>query len=136
MVRPQRFIPNPETAADNAFQSLPELARDEIARAAHDEVTHAARCAVRHLTDCLRVGVLVQKDRQRLGQAHEQLLAQGHLPPAEVDGKVDDATRRIHLPRRANADADNPIFVSCQQRGNTSGDPVDDRIGAFGGQRR
>ncbi len=43
MVRPQRFIPNPETAADNAFQSLPELARDEIARAAHDEVTHAAR---------------------------------------------------------------------------------------------
>lgn len=43
MVRPQRFLPNPETARDNAFQALPEVARDEVARLAHDEVTNAAR---------------------------------------------------------------------------------------------
>lgn len=43
MVRPQRFIPNPETAGDNAFQALPDVAGDLIAQTAYDEVTHAAR---------------------------------------------------------------------------------------------
>lgn len=43
MVRPHRFRPNPETAADNAFQRC-DQARDEaeIAAAAFDEVTEAA----------------------------------------------------------------------------------------------
>ncbi len=43
MVRPHRFTPNPQTAADNAFQT--EAAQDEalvVAEAAHREVTHAA----------------------------------------------------------------------------------------------
>lgn len=42
MVRPHRFTPNPETAADNAFQSA--AARDRaraVAEAAHREVTQA-----------------------------------------------------------------------------------------------
>lgn len=43
MVRPQRFLPNPETAEDNAFQALPEFARDVVAQSAYDEVTDAAR---------------------------------------------------------------------------------------------
>lgn len=43
MVRPQRFVPNPETAGDNAFQSLPDATGDLIAQTAYDEVTGAAR---------------------------------------------------------------------------------------------
>ena len=47
MIRPHRFLPNPETAADNAFQrSAPEsgeaVAHSMVA-AAYDEVTEAAR---------------------------------------------------------------------------------------------
>ncbi len=41
MVRPHRFTPNPETAADNSFQSAPDRPADETARRAHDEVTRA-----------------------------------------------------------------------------------------------
>lgn len=53
MVRPRRFIPNPETAGDNAFQTLPDAASDlvaqsavaqsALAQSAYGEVTHAAR---------------------------------------------------------------------------------------------
>ena len=42
MVRPHRFHPNPETAADNAFQSDAVQAHDTIAGLAHAEVTAAA----------------------------------------------------------------------------------------------
>jgi len=43
MVRPHRFHPNPETAADNAFQrSAGHMSATAVARAAHDEVTAAA----------------------------------------------------------------------------------------------
>ena len=43
MVRPHRFTPNPETAADNAFQQPAEReAAQRIAEAARDEVTAAA----------------------------------------------------------------------------------------------
>ncbi len=43
MVRPTHFHPNPQTAADNAFQRVDtDLAADEIAIAAFEEVTHAA----------------------------------------------------------------------------------------------
>jgi hypothetical protein len=42
MVRPRHFTPNPETAADNRFQSAPDRPADELARRAHDEVTRAA----------------------------------------------------------------------------------------------
>ncbi len=43
MVRPHRFHPNPETAADNAFQSLDTTAAaDDLAHRAHAEVTAAA----------------------------------------------------------------------------------------------
>ena len=43
MVRPHRFHPNPETAADNAFQRhAGEAPEASIARAARDEVTAAA----------------------------------------------------------------------------------------------
>lgn len=43
MIRPHRFHPNPDTAADNAFQRTPDSssARD-IAKQAYDEVTAAA----------------------------------------------------------------------------------------------
>ncbi|EYD70424.1 citrulline utilization hydrolase CtlX [Limimaricola hongkongensis] len=43
MIRPHHFRPNPQTAADNAFQSL-DTARDAaaVAQAAHDEATRAA----------------------------------------------------------------------------------------------
>ena len=42
MVRPHRFTPNPETAADNAFQSLAaKEAAQAVAGAAHREVTAA-----------------------------------------------------------------------------------------------
>ncbi|MBV6522325.1 MAG: hypothetical protein MNPFHGCM_02473 [Gemmatimonadaceae bacterium] len=45
MVRPHRFHPNPETAADNAFQrASPRGTAQEIARAARDEVSNAAAC--------------------------------------------------------------------------------------------
>lgn len=47
MIRPHRFHPNPETAADNAFQCAPPsshaTAADAIAEAARDEVTEAAQ---------------------------------------------------------------------------------------------
>ena len=42
MVRPRHFTPNPETAADNRFQSLPDSPADQTARRAHDEVSRAA----------------------------------------------------------------------------------------------
>ena len=43
MVRPHHFTPNPETAADNAFQApAPQGPASEIARRAHAEVTQAA----------------------------------------------------------------------------------------------
>ncbi|MGY1552178.1 citrulline utilization hydrolase CtlX [Microbacterium sp. A588] len=62
MVRPQRFLPNPETAADNVFQALPEVARDEVARLAHDEVTRAAQT----LTEAgVRVHLFDDTDPQR-----------------------------------------------------------------------
>lgn len=47
MIRPHRFLPNPETAADNAFQRAApesgEAAAHSLAAAAYDEVTEAAR---------------------------------------------------------------------------------------------
>ncbi len=42
MVRPHRFHPNPETAADNAFQSHAAEMPDAVSRRAHAEVTAAA----------------------------------------------------------------------------------------------
>ena len=43
MIRPHRFHPNPETAADNAFQRSGDHASvDAVSRAARDEVTAAA----------------------------------------------------------------------------------------------
>jgi hypothetical protein len=43
MIRPHRFHPNPETAHDNGFQSMPGGRGDaEVAAAAHAEVTAAA----------------------------------------------------------------------------------------------
>lgn len=43
MIRPHRFTPNPETAADNAFQTVDARREAEaIAAAAHAEVTEAA----------------------------------------------------------------------------------------------
>lgn len=44
MVRPHKFTPNPETAADNAFQStVPDHAVQAVADAAHREVTGCAQ---------------------------------------------------------------------------------------------
>jgi hypothetical protein len=44
MIRPHRFTPNPETAADNSFQTAAEeAARQAIAQAAYREVTAAAQ---------------------------------------------------------------------------------------------
>ena len=44
MVRPHHFTPNPQTAADNAFQRMDvEQAAGEVARQAYAEVTQAAR---------------------------------------------------------------------------------------------
>ena len=37
MIRPNRFHPNPETAGDNSFQSIPDLAPDDIAARAQAE---------------------------------------------------------------------------------------------------
>ncbi|MEO1139275.1 MAG: arginine deiminase-related protein [Pseudomonadota bacterium] len=37
MIRPNRFRPNPETAADNRFQSIPHLGEDEVIARAHSE---------------------------------------------------------------------------------------------------
>jgi len=49
MVRPQHFTPNPQTAADNAFQRMDaERAASEVARQAYDEVTQAARTLEQH----------------------------------------------------------------------------------------
>ncbi|MFX0540413.1 citrulline utilization hydrolase CtlX [Roseovarius sp. S4756] len=42
MIRPNRFHPNPETAADNRFQSRPTLTEVEVAQAAADEFDAAA----------------------------------------------------------------------------------------------
>ncbi|MCW8808915.1 MAG: arginine deiminase-related protein, partial [Rhodanobacter sp.] len=43
MVRPHRFTPNPETAADNSFQrAVAAEAAQAIAAAAHDEVSAVA----------------------------------------------------------------------------------------------
>ncbi|MFJ6028701.1 citrulline utilization hydrolase CtlX [Pseudarthrobacter sp. NPDC092424] len=44
LIRPHRFIPNPETAADNAFQATGEhLHTDMLAAAAYEEVTSLAQ---------------------------------------------------------------------------------------------
>ncbi len=55
MVRPHRFHPNPQTAADNAFQRQPAdadagagAALDRVARAAHDEASTAAATLQAH----------------------------------------------------------------------------------------
>jgi len=49
MVRPRRFHPNPQTAADNAFQRKePDRADAEIAAAAFDESTRAAATLQAH----------------------------------------------------------------------------------------
>lgn len=37
MIRPNRFHPNPETAGDNRFQSIPDLSPDEVAARAQAE---------------------------------------------------------------------------------------------------
>lgn len=37
MIRPYRFHPNPETAGDNRFQSIPDLSADEVAARAQTE---------------------------------------------------------------------------------------------------
>ncbi len=44
LIRPRHFTPNPETAGDNAFQTVPhpERAEGEVAAAAYDEVTRVA----------------------------------------------------------------------------------------------
>ncbi len=42
MIRPHRFTPNPDTAADNAFQVPATGDPDELARKAYQEVTRAA----------------------------------------------------------------------------------------------
>lgn len=42
MVRPHHFHPNPETAADNAYQGFSGAPASELARRAHAEVTEAA----------------------------------------------------------------------------------------------
>lgn len=42
MVRPRHFTPNPETAADNGFQTAPDRPASDVAQRAHDEVTRAA----------------------------------------------------------------------------------------------
>lgn len=43
MVRPHAFTPNPETAADNSFQSVnPDIAAQILSEVARDEVTQAA----------------------------------------------------------------------------------------------
>src|SRR3989338_2918459 len=49
MVRPHHFTPNPQTAADNAFQRS-DLGRqaDEVAQQAYAEVTEAARLLQQH----------------------------------------------------------------------------------------
>ena len=44
MIRPNRFHPNPQTAADNTFQSLPGLSADEIAKRAQAEFDTAVTC--------------------------------------------------------------------------------------------
>lgn len=43
MIRPHRFTPNPETAADNAFQVAATGDPEQLAASAYDEVTRAAR---------------------------------------------------------------------------------------------
>ena len=49
MVRPHHFTPNPQTAADNAFQRLAaEQAAGDVARQAYAEVTQAARTLEAH----------------------------------------------------------------------------------------
>ncbi len=37
MIRPNRFHPNPETAGDNRFQSVPDMTEDEVAARAQNE---------------------------------------------------------------------------------------------------
>lgn len=41
MIRPNRFHPNPETAGDNRFQSIPDLSADEVAARAQAEFDSA-----------------------------------------------------------------------------------------------
>lgn len=44
MIRPNRFHPNPETAGDNRFQSIPDLTAAEVAARAHAEFDGAVAC--------------------------------------------------------------------------------------------
>ncbi len=49
MVRPHHFTPNPQTAADNAFQRMDApCATSEVAKQAYAEVTNAARTLEQH----------------------------------------------------------------------------------------
>ena len=54
MIRPNRFHPNPETAADNRFQSHPDLSADEIAARAQAEFDRAV-AALRAARVCVHV---------------------------------------------------------------------------------
>ena len=54
MIRPNRFHPNPETAADNRFQSHPDLSADEIAARAQAEFDRAV-AALRTARVCVHV---------------------------------------------------------------------------------
>lgn len=48
MVRQSRFVPNPETAVDNAFQHDAEVPYDEVSRRAYADVTRAAEKLAAH----------------------------------------------------------------------------------------
>ena len=49
MIRPHRFHPNPQTAADNAFQRTPvQMPPDQLARQAYEEVSQAAELLEHH----------------------------------------------------------------------------------------
>lgn len=66
MIRPDRFFPNPQTAADNRFQSVPDGGADQIAARAQREFDGA----VQRLRDA---GVTVHVFRDRGGDTPDSL---------------------------------------------------------------
>ena len=91
MVRPHRFHPNPQTAADNGFQSTPNACASTFAAAAHEEVGRAAARLERE-------GVRVHLFEDRGEQDRPDSVFPNNWFSTHADGSV--AIYPMHAPNR------------------------------------
>lgn len=90
MVRPHHFAPNPQTRADNAYQSAPTGTPAQVARAAYDEVTAMA--------EALRAAGVTVHLFDDLGTATPDSVFPNNWFSTEASGAV--AIYPMHCPNR------------------------------------